>query len=333
MLYVTTRNKIDSYTDYRTLYEDRSPNGGFYIPLQVPKLDRRQLNALKSYSFGETISFILNLFYKGRITPWDVDCCIGRDPLKLICVSHKVILAKLWDNPQGEYGYICRMLYEKLCNKNRNVLTHWANIAIRISVLFGIFGALQKNNSNSFDLCINCGDFSDPFAVWYAKCMGLPVGKLICTCNEDECVWDFFRKGEFNTALTASNSKSAGIEMLIYGILGLEETKKYLEISEQKGIYRISDEQVRFLNESLFVSFVGQNRQESLIGAFFTANNLIIDPNTALLYGGVQDYRAKTGNITPSVLLWDYSPVLFHSVIERVTSLDKREIEKHVNNY
>lgn len=46
MLYVTTRTKQDTFTAARALSEDRAPDGGFYVPMRLPRLDRREIKKL-----------------------------------------------------------------------------------------------------------------------------------------------------------------------------------------------------------------------------------------------------------------------------------------------
>lgn len=46
MLYISTRNKSDSYTAHRALHEDRTPDGGLFMPMQVPSFDKQQIVAM-----------------------------------------------------------------------------------------------------------------------------------------------------------------------------------------------------------------------------------------------------------------------------------------------
>lgn len=306
MLYTTTRSKTDTYTDYRTLFEDRAPNGGFFVPFFIPKLDDSQIADLEEQSFGETVSFVLNLFYSGRINAWDVDCSVGKIPAKIVAVDHKVFLANLWDNPQGDYSYFSNKIYEKLSEGKSSQLSEWANIAIRISFLFGVYGLLKKMQIQSFDISVNSGDFSLPMAVWYARYMGLPVRKIICTCDDSSLLWEFLHRGELDTEMLDSKS---GVERLIYSTLGNEEVQKVMGVLEQKGIYRVSSEQLKLLSQDLFVSVVGKNRSDSAISSFYAANDVLLDANAASSYCGLQDYRSKTGESIPTVLFSDFSPV------------------------
>ncbi len=340
MLYATTRSKNDSYTAHRTLTEDRAPDGGFYLPFRMPICDKNQIEKLKDQSFGENVAQILNLFFSARITGWDVDCCIGKSAAKILPMSHRVLLAQLWDNPMGDFSYICDTLYKKLCVDHPALkATNWANTAIRIAVLFGVCGMLQKMNIHSFDVAIASGDFTSVMAIWYARQMGLPVGTIVCACNENNAPWDLLHRGEMNTGMSLVHtfteeldaSNPAGLERLIFGVFGLDETQKYLSVSNKKGIYQIRPDMTEQLSKGMFVSVVGKDRVEPVITSVYRSNNCILDPYTAVAYGGLQDYRAKTGESCATVLLWEKKPTNFMDCIRRATGLRDGQIESLLN--
>lgn len=309
MLYVTTRNKTDSYTDYRTIFADFAPNGGQYLPLRIPKLEKNQIKNMKQQSFGQTVAFILNLFFNGRISAWDVDCSIGKIPAKIISTNQRVFLAKLWDNPSGDYNYICKQIYKKLSSGERLEPTNWASTAIRISVIFGLYGMMCQNQIHNFDLCICSENHMDITAALYARYMGLPSRKIICSCNDNGSLWELFHRGELNCATLSDNDDLREIEQLIYVVLGYDQMQKFTEAFQSKQIFRISSENLMLLNDALFVSVVGNDRAESIISTFSSANNVILNSSAALSFGGLQDFRSKTGESVPALLLWDRSAV------------------------
>ena len=336
MLYATTRNKTDTYTAHRALWEDRAPDGGFFVPFRMPAVD---IQRVKDGSFSDAVADVLNLFFSAGITAWDIDCAIGKSAAKIIAMPHRVLLAQLWNNPQGEYSYICNKLYEKLCGDKSGAVTNWAGIAIRIAVLFGIYAVAYKMGIDSFDLTVNTGDFSIPMAAWYAQKMGLPIGTIVCACNDNSAAWDFIHRGELNTAMTEVKtltpeldvSNPLGVERLIYEVFGIEEVKKYLQASEQKRLYQIRPDMVDMIGQGMFVSVVGKNRVEAVISSVYRSNQCVLDPYTAVSYGSLQDYRAKTGESCPTVLLWDRNPTHHMPVMQNATGLNKTEIEK-INN-
>ena len=337
MLYATTRSKTDTYTAHRVLREDRAPDGGFYIPFRMPALDLAQINTLKNQTFSESVAQILNLFFSAGLTAWDVDCIIGKTAAKVLCTSHRVMFVQLWNNPRGEYAYTVDQLYQKLLgDQSRSEATDWAKIAIRIAVLFGIYSLVP---SDSFDVSVNSGDFSVPMAVWYARAMGLPVGMIVCACNENSAPWDFLHRGEMNTGIAKVNTSTpeldipnpAGLERLIYSTLGLEETARYLDASARKGMYIVQPPALQNLNRGMFVSVVGKDRVTPVIGSMYRSNMCILDSYTAVSYGSLQDYRAKTGEGNPTVLLWDRSPLNDISAVSRATGLNREEITNALN--
>ena len=337
MLYATTRSKTDTYTAHRTLFEDRAPDGGFFVPFRMPNVD---IQSLKENSFSEAVAEILNVFFSTGITAWDVDCCIGKSAARIISMPHRVLLAHFWNNPDGDYGYICRRLHEKLCGEIAASVTDWANVAIRISVLFGIYTILHKMGIDQFDLTVNTGDFSIPVAAWYARKMGLPIGTIICACNDNSAAWDFIHRGELNTAMCTVKTVTPeldvanpfGVERLIYESFGLEEAGKYVEASCRNRIYQIRPDMTQNIGQGMFVSVVGKDRIEAVMNSVYRSNDCILDPYTAVSYGSLQDYRAKTGESWPTVLLWDRSPVRDMSLVQKATGLTKIEIEKLINH-
>jgi len=336
MLYATTRSKTDTYTAHRTLFEDRAPDGGFFVPFRLANVD---IQSLKDRTFSDAVAEILNIFFSTGITAWDIDCCIGKAPAKVVFMPHRVLFVNLWNNPIGDYSYLCDKIYEKLCGNSCGSITNWANIAIWISVLFGVYALLGKMGIDQFDLTVNVGDFSVPMAAWYAKKMGLPIGTVICACNDNSAAWDFIHRGELNTAVLQIKTPTPeldyanppGLERLIYEFFGLDEVKKYLETSSRKRVYQIRPDMVRTMGQGMFVAVVGHNRIASVISSVYSANNYILDSYAAICYGGLQDYRAKTGESCSTVLLTQRNPSLDLSLVKEATGLTKSDIEKIMN--
>lgn len=339
MLYASTRSKTDSYTSNRALCEDRAADGGFFIPYRMPILDQKKIENFRNQSFNETVAEILNLFFSTGISAWDVDCCIGKSAAKIIALPHRVLFTRLWDNPKGAYSYIYQTLYEKLTGTKADAIPDWAYIAIRIAVLFGISALLQKMDIPVFDISVNAGDFRDPMAAWYARKMGLPIGTIVCTCNDNSASWDFLHRGELNTGVTTVRSQTpeldvsnpSGLERLIYATLGFNEAQRYLEASSKKKLYQIRPDMIETISKGMFVSVVGKDRIEAVINSVYRSNDCILDPYTAVSYGGLQDYRAKTGESCPTILLWERNPMHSISVVKNAVGLSKTEIEKKLN--
>ncbi len=338
MLYATTRNKTDTYTAYRALYEDRAPDGGFYVPFRSVKLDPAEVASITDQPFHAAAAQVLNLFFPGRITAWDVECSIGKSAVSVTAMPHRVLLAQLWSNPESDASFIYQSIYAKLCKEEPNrAMSEWAKLAMKIAVLFGLYGQFKKMGIVQFDVAVNAGDFQSPMAAWYAKRMGLPIGTIICACNENSTPWDFIHRGELNTGAAVISTVTPeldhayplGVERLIYENFGTEEVRKFLSVCEKRCIYQLRPDMQQQLSSGLFASVIGNERIFSVINSVYRANGCVLDPYTAVCYGSMQDYRSKTGESRSTVLLAEKSPMQFAAMVQQATGLT--DIRKFLN--
>ena len=303
MLYVSTRNVTDTYTAYHALHEERAPDGGHYVPFHIPVFSDDELSEMKTQSAGDVIARLLNLLFGLHLSGWDVEYAIGRQPFRLETTSQRFAVAELWRNPQGTYQYLTRNLYSLMTGGNSRVPSGWAEIAIKIAVLFCVYAAMDTVPEQGFDVAVTTGDFSDIVAIEYAAAMGLPVNMTLCACNENSAVWDFINRGEFNTNATIVKtdlpqldiSQPVYLECFILKRLGADEVQRYLDACRRKATYYIDETQLEMLNKGLFAAVVSSNRVETIASSMYRMNQYIIDPYTAVAYGGLQDYRARTG--------------------------------------
>jgi len=323
MLYVTTREKYDAQTVTRALMDDRGSDGGLYVPFQMPQFTAQEVAAFADKSFGQCVADVLNLFFSCRLTGYDVDFCVGRMPFKLSGMNHRIVIAEVWRNLDNNYERTERDLAAKICdNLGCQVkLTSWLRIAIRIAVFFGIFAQLRRMNAVSaqqpIDVAVPAGDFSVPMSVWYARQMGLPIANIICSCNENSGVWELLHLGELHTdgSVTVTTTPLADIavptevERLIHMTIGTEEAQRFAQTAEKRRTYRPQQDLLGNLNKGMFSAVVSRSRLDALIPSVYRTNSYILGPYTALAYGGLMDYRAKTGESRNALLLAERSPI------------------------
>jgi len=323
MLYVSTRDKADTNTSYKTICLDHPQDGGMFVPLCVPELCTEEMTALLSKESSQIIARILNLFFSQHLSAEDVGSWIGENPFKLRVLSQRTVAGELWHNDSGDYEQFVCSLYGKLCRGLDRPVSGWSKIAIEIAVLFALFGELADKGIADADIVMASGDFTYPMAAWYARRMGLPIGSIICACNENDTAWEFINHGRLTTG-------DAGVERLVYELLGQEEVRRSLKDCADLGAYQLSEEQLPVLDEAMRASIVGEGRIDTVISSVFQTNNYIIDPVTAVSFGALQDHRALTGENRNTLLLSRENPLAYVPRISVATGCSKEKLKSMI---
>lgn len=323
MLYVTTRNNRDAYTAQRALRENRGPDGGLFVPFREPNFTAEEIAALADKSFSLCVSEVLNTLFKTRLTAWDVDFSIGRYAVRLEMLGSRVVMAESWHNLESEFSRLVKNLSNLLRGdaETETLPGDWAEIAVRIAVLFGIFGELMRqgivSSEKKVDISVVSGDFSAPISAWYARRWGLPIGNIVCCCNENGNLWDFICHGQLKTGDVAVQTITpeadivvpSGLERLIHGSEGVEEVANFLSVVRRGGTYYVDDALLHKLRQGIYVTVTSQRRVLSTIPNIFASHKYLLSPYAALAYAGLQDYRSRTGESRCALVLAEKSPL------------------------
>ncbi len=341
MLYITTRSKFDPQTATRALGSDRGSDGGLYIPMQMPVLSREDIAALGEKPFGQRVADMLNLFFSTHLTGIDVDFAIGRMPVKLTAMNHRILMAEVWRNIESDYAWTERVLAQKICTElcAPVKMTSWLRIAIGISVVFGIFGELigvgLMGAGQNVDVAVPTGDFAWPMCLWYCRSLGLPIGNIICACNENSGGWDLLHLGELHTDNTAAATTTplvdcpvpGELERLVHAVSDFQQAGQFGTAVETGRTYRPEGELAGKLRKGMFAAVVSRSRLDALIPSVYRTNSYILGPYTALSYGGLMDYRAKTGESRPALLLAHRSPLKDTAVVAESMRMTSAELK------
>ena len=186
------------------------------------------------------------------------------------------------------------------------------------------------------NVTVPTGNFGNILAAYYAKQMGLPIGKLICASNENKVLYDFFQTGTYDRRrdfiLTSSPSMdiliSSNLERLIYRITG-ENPKTcaaLMQALSQGGEYTITDEMKALLGD-FYGNFCSEGETREAISATYYGSNYVIDTHTAVAAGVYQKYVRETEDHTPTVIASTASPFKFpasviHAISDRYEGLE-----------
>ncbi|MDO5399769.1 MAG: hypothetical protein Q4F17_02150 [Eubacteriales bacterium] len=329
MLYVTTRTDCETFTAQRALSENRGPDGGLYLPFQRPVLD--QLGP----SMNQAVAQVLNLLFQARLTAWDVDFTVGRYPVRLVQLRQKIIMAEAWHNPQWTFSSMVKNLSDLIAGRDQPV-TGWTRIAVGIAVLAGMLAELKSEGlQEKVDISLVSGDFFGPISAWYGRSWGLPIGNIICCCNENNSLWDLLTQGQLRTDAVciptgipqADVVVPSQLERLIFGAGGRGETERYLACCRRGGMYCPEEDTLSSLREGLYASVVSSQRMERTIRGAYGTHGYLLSRPSALAYGGLLDYRAKTGAIRPTLVLTGESPMLDGAFVAKALGITEEKLK------
>ena len=337
MLYVTTRDHQNAVTVQHVLTENRGADGGLYAPLHLPELSKQECSRLLGLSFGQCVAEILNLFFSTKLSGWDVDFAIGRYPVRIEQLGHKIMMAETWHNPEWQYQRLERNLME-LVRAETDVPGNWVSVVIRMAVLAGILGNGELLGSNPVDVAVVSGDFTVPISAWYLRKMGFPVGNIICCCNENNQFWELICNGQLRTdALALSTivpeadvTLPVNLERLISACSGAAEAQRYVDCCRHGTVYSVSDTMLKKLRQELFAGVVSSTRVETTIPNVYKTHGYVQHPSSALAYSGLLDYRAKTGITRAAIVLSDKSPVCDLEAVAKAMDLSVAQLKKMI---
>lgn len=187
----------------------------------------------------------------------------------------------------------------------------------------------QITAGEKVNFTVPTGNFGNILAAFYAKQIGLPVGKLICASNENNVLTDFFttrvydKKRSFKVTTSPSMDilVSSNLERLIFHLVGNDatKTKELMESLVATGQYQLSDFDADILD--LFAAaYADEAETAAEIKRVYEASDYIEDPHTAVASAVYQKYRAQTGDAAKTVIASTASPYKFPVVaVEAVT--------------
>ena len=164
------------------------------------------------------------------------------------------------------------------------------------------------------------GNFGDILAGYFAKKMGLPVGRLVCASNRNKVLTDFFETGVYDRRrefhLTTSPSMdiliSSNLERLLCMLAGTEKTAAWMGELQKEGIYRLDAETHSALRAEFSAAWTDEEETAATVASYFEKYNYLADPHTAVALCAYEKWLASPeANGYPTVVLSTASPYKF----------------------
>ena len=168
------------------------------------------------------------------------------------------------------------------------------------------------------------GNFGDILAGWFAKRLGLPVGRLICASNANRVLTDFIRTGTYDRRRPLLKTESPSMDILVSSNLerllyllckDAGKVAQMMEALRRDGVYTVPDELLAAIQAEFDAGYCDDARAREVIGRVYAKRHYLCDPHTAAGWAAAEDYVARTGDTTAMVVLSTASPFKFPEAV------------------
>ena len=213
-----------------------------------------------------------------------------------------------------------RLAQRNICLSSANSI-NWGRLAPQIVYYFAAYAQLLKAGKIAFggevDFCVPTGNFGDILAGYYAKQMGLPVGRLVCASNQNNVLTDFLRTGVYTARRafykTSSPSMdilvSSNLERLLWHVTGSDaEVAGLMDQLNREGSYTVRPETLAAIQGTFACGWSSEEEVAAEIRTRWERDGYLCDTHTAVAFH-VAGQQKRAG--VPMVVLSTASPFKF----------------------
>ena len=235
----------------------------------------------------------------------------------------------------------CKDLLNKGVKLSSANSINWGRLVPQIVYYFSAYADMVKAGKikagEAINFTVPTGNFGDILAGFYAKCMGLPVNKLICASNANNVLTDFLRTGiydrnrDFHKTITPSMDIliSSNLERLLYHVTG-DKTKvaDWMNELKETGRYDVGADTLAKIKETFWADWTSDDDTEKLIAKVYKEKHYVPDTHTAVAWQVAQNYVAATGDEHKMVVVSTASPYKFNGSVLEALGVNTKDVDE-----
>lgn len=171
--------------------------------------------------------------------------------------------------------------------------------------------------------CVPTGNFGDIFAGYVAKCMGLPISRLIIATNENDILTRFHQTGTYNMREVVPTSSpsmdiqiSSNFERLLYLLWDRDATKvgEAMGSLKRQGSFEVTEPLLKAFRSEFSAAAVSEAECRDTMRRFARDHDYQLDPHSAV---GMCAALKTVAPGEPFVTLATAHPAKFVGAVER----------------
>ena len=198
-------------------------------------------------------------------------------------------------------------------------------LAPQVVYYFRAYGDLAKSGrihlGDVVDYTVPTGNFGDILAGYFARQMGLPVGRLICASNANDVLTEFLTTGRYDkrrpfyktTSPSMDILVSSNLERLLYLVSqDASCVERLMRELNTQGWYQVSGWMLEQLRAVFGCGCCDDAGAAEVIGRVWREHKYLCDPHTAVAWA-VAEKHTREG--VPMVVLSTASPYKFPAAV------------------
>ena len=168
------------------------------------------------------------------------------------------------------------------------------------------------------------GNFGDILAGYFAKLMGLPVGKLVCASNANDVLTEFLSTGVYDkrrpfhktTSPSMDILVSSNLERMLYLLSDGDDTyvAGLMQQLKDEGRYQVTDKMLARLHEIFSCACCDDAQAAEVMGRVWREHGYVCDPHTAVAWHAADAFMEQADG-APVVVLSTASPYKFPAAV------------------
>ena len=164
------------------------------------------------------------------------------------------------------------------------------------------------------DVCVPTGNFGNVLGAYYAKRIGVPIGRLVVAANENNVLTDFVATGVYDVSsrafvTTPSPSMdiliSSNLERLLYELTrDTAQVREWMALLAADGRFQVDRDTFAKVRELFAADYVSNDESLVAIRDVFEDTDYLLDPHTAVAWEVAERLRERNPMLVVSTAHW-----------------------------
>ncbi len=164
------------------------------------------------------------------------------------------------------------------------------------------------------DVCVPTGNFGNVLGAYYARRIGVPIGRLLVAANENNVLADFVATGLYDISdrqfvTTPSPSMdillSNNLERLLFELTGdPARVREWMASLARDGRFQVDRDTFAMVRDLFSADYVGNDESLSTIREVFGETGYLMDPHTAVAWEVAERLRERDPVLVVSTAHW-----------------------------